>query len=260
MTPADVDRADQVDALLAELYGADADALATATGVVHVAAVWQAPPDQQADRYVTMAICDDAPQSAHDAFALAAARARADAIVTTGRILRAEPALSHELRRPALAAWRRERLVKTAPPLLAVLTSGRDLPLDHPALGAAGTPVIYTDRAGAARLAAPPRVDVVAVARPDLRGLIAHLRADRGCRTILIEAGPSTATALYEPPVAVDELLLSVFLGQSLPARARARDFVAPARVRACLPGRTTGRDAAEPSGPWRFWRFTRGP
>src|SRR5690606_37196864 len=113
----------------------------------------------------------------------------------------------YELRGPAagaLAAWRRERLGRAGSPLLAVLTSGRDLPVDHPALAAAGAPVIYTGHAGAARLAAPAGVDVVAVDRPEVRGLIGYLRAVRGCETILIEAGPSTAAALYEPPVAVD--------------------------------------------------------
>jgi riboflavin biosynthesis pyrimidine reductase len=249
--------------------------------VGHVAAVWQAP---EPDRYVTIAIGEGAPPSAHDFFALQAARARADAIVTTGRNLRAEPAVTHELQgaaAPGLAAWRRERLGKEPPPILLVLTSGRDLPVDHPALRGhpalratalrgypalrahpalygACTPLLFTSHAGAASLPDTP-LQVVSVATPDIRAAIDHLRTACGCRTILIEAGPSTAAALYEPPVAVDELLLSVFHGE-LPAHAQARDFVAPAHIRACLPHASAGLAVAEPSGPWQLWRFLRDP
>jgi riboflavin biosynthesis pyrimidine reductase len=244
-----------VDAELRRMYGAD---LAAATGVVHVTAVWQAAPD----RLVTIAIGPDAPPSAHDFFALQAARARADAIITTGQILRAEPALTHDLQgaaAPGLAAWRRERLGKQQPPLLLVLTSGRDLPVHHPALHATSTPLLFTSHEGAARLPDTP-IHVLSVATPDIRAAIAHLRAV-GCRTILVEAGPSTASALYRPPVAVDELLLSVFHG-ALPARAQARDFVSPAHVRAHLPHAPQASPALadQPSGPWQFLRFLRDP
>ena len=244
----------EVDAELWRMYGAD---LARSAGVVHVAAVWQASPD----RHVVIAIGDDAPASAHDSFALQAARARADAIITTGQNLRAEPALTHDLQgaaAPGLSAWRRERLGKDQPPILLVLTSGRDLPLDHPALHATNAPLLFTSHAGAARLP-DTAIHIVSVAAPDIRAAIAHLRAD-GCRTILIEAGPSTASALYQPPVAVDELLLSVFHGASLPARAQARDFVSLARVRAYLPHASAGLAEDQASGPWRLWRFLRDP
>ena len=242
---------------LGRIYGAD---VADATGVVHVAAVWQAGPDH----HVTIAIGDGAPESERDLFVLQAARARADAIVTTGRILRAEPALQFDLQRapqprwaPALAAWRREHLGKTEPPLLLVLTSGSDLPLAHPALHGASTPLIFTSHQGARGLPETP-LHVLSVDEPDIHAAIAHLRIACGCQTILIEAGPSTTAALYQPPVAVDELLLSVFQGAALPVHARARDFVAPAHIRACLPRVSPGYAAQEASGPWQFWRFTR--
>jgi riboflavin biosynthesis pyrimidine reductase len=241
-----------VDLTLRRMYGAN---LAPATGLVHVAAVWQAAPD----RLVTIAIGEDAPASAHDFFALQAARARADAIITTGRILRAEPALTHDLQgsaAPGLTAWRRERLGKQQPPILLVLTSGRDLPMHHPALHATSTPLLFTSHAAAARLPDTP-IHVLSSNAPDLRAAIAHLRAC-GCRTILVEAGPSTASALYQPPVAVDELLLSVFHG-ALPARAQAGDFVSPARIRACLPRASTAL-ADQPSDSWQFLRFLRDP
>jgi riboflavin biosynthesis pyrimidine reductase len=245
----------EVDAVLGRMYGAD---LAADTGVVHVAAVWQAAPD----RLVTIAIGEDAPQSAHDFFALQAARARADAIITTGRILRAEPALTHDLQgaaAPGLTAWRRERLGKQQPPILLVLTSGRDLPVHHPALHATSTPLLFTSHEAAARLP-DTSVHVVSVSAPDIRAAIAHLRAC-GCRTILVEAGPSAASALYQPPVAVDELLLSVFHG-ALPARAQAGDFVSLAHVRAHLPHAPHASPALAdpPSGPWQLLRFLRDP
>jgi riboflavin biosynthesis pyrimidine reductase len=251
-----LDTAADVAAALGRVYGAD---VASATGVVHVTAVWQASPD----RHITIAIGEGAPESERDRFVLQAARARADAIVTTGRILRAEPALRFDLLAdpqprwaPALAAWRREHLGKTEPPMLLVLTSGRDLPLAHPALHGAGAPLVFTSHEGARDLP-ETRLPILSVAEPDIRAAIAHLRIACGCRTILIEAGPSTTAALYQPPVAVDELLLSVFQG-AVPAHAHAPDFVAPARVRACLPRVSPGYAAVEASGPWQFWRFTR--
>jgi riboflavin biosynthesis pyrimidine reductase len=186
-------------------------------------------------------------------------RARADAIITTGRNLRVEPAFTHDLHgaaAPGLSAWRRERLGKHRPPILLVLTSGRDLPLDHPALRASATPLVFTSHDGAAALPDTP-LAIVSVAAPDLRAAVAHLRAC-GCRTILIEAGPSTASALYQAPVLVDELLLSVFHGPALPAHARAGDLVTLVHVRACLPHASAGFDVAEASGPWRFRRFWR--
>jgi riboflavin biosynthesis pyrimidine reductase len=256
-TGLDLDTAADIEAALGRIYGAG---VAEATGVVHVAAVWQAGPEH----HVTIAIGDGAPASERDLFVLQAARARADAIVTTGRTMRAEPALQFDLesapqRRwaPALAAWRRAHLGKAEPPLLLVLTSGSDLPLAHPALHGASTPLIFTSHQGARDLPETP-LHVMSVHEPDIRAAIAHLRIACGCQTILIEAGPSTTAALYQPPVAVDELLLSVFQGAALPVHARARDFVAPAHIRACLPRVSPGYAAEEASGLWQFWRFTR--
>ena len=82
------DEVGEVDRRVAALYG-EVD-WRGARGVLQVAAV--------ADRaWVAIAIGPAAPSSATDRFVLGFARARSDAIVTTGAILRAEPDLVHEL-------------------------------------------------------------------------------------------------------------------------------------------------------------------
>lgn len=236
---------------IAALYGVP---LHHAGGVVHVASVWT-----EAGQPRVIRIGPAAPPCATDRFVLDLARARADAIVLTGRILRDEPELAYTFAgesAASLSAWRRVLLGKRDPPRIVVLTSGRAIDFTHPTFRTATRPLVFTSNA--ARLDPPPHVELVRVPEPSLHAAIAWLRRD-GATTITIEAGPSTALALWDDPVVVDELMLSVYEG-SLHPSARGLPFLAPfalaARAR-CVA--STRRD--ESSGSWRFerWLTTRG-
>ena len=74
-------------------------------------------------------------------------------------------------------------------------------------------------------------------------------------------AGPSSTRALYGPSGAgaprVDELMLSLFLGEALAEGVEGESFCAPERLAqgfACV----HRCDREEPSGPWRFERWLR--
>ena len=67
-------------------------------GALHVAAVWR---PAGGDRNVVLRISDQTPSSEVDFLLLNLARARAEAIVTTGRILHEEPGVVHDLQGPA---------------------------------------------------------------------------------------------------------------------------------------------------------------
>ena len=240
------------EAALTRLYGQVPD---NSASVVHVAAVWRAPGGD----FITLRIGPDAPPSDIDWFVLSAARARADAIVTTGRILRAEPELVHDLvgeTGAALHAWRQRALGRQHAPYVLVLTGGQLLDRAHPALHGWARPVIYTHTAAAQRMRAEGagRLHIVGEDCPSLVGAITCLRG-LGCRTILIEAGPSTGAALYRPDApAIDELLLSVYGNERLPASARGPAFVEPDQIAGALPRRSpVYRD-----GDWQFMRFWR--
>ncbi|MBL4688281.1 MAG: hypothetical protein JKY37_27085 [Nannocystaceae bacterium] len=242
------------------LYGgATAQALAVDAGVLHVAAVWRRTPDS----HVVMRIGPETPKSQADAFALSLARARADAILTTGGILRAEPEM---VVRPfganadSLLALRRTAFNRNHPPALIVLTRG-EIAVDHPALHTWVRPVIITGRVGAQRLKATlgSRTDIrlVALPEPSAAAAIAWAQRELGARTISIEAGPSTAVPLYEHPVAIDELMLSVYEGTP-PAAVVGKPFVSPAQIDAALPRCVADTAVDEVSGPWRFQRWLR--
>ncbi len=254
---AELDSAAAVAAKAEEIYGAPL----TSTGVVHVTSVWR-----RRTAYLTLAIGPRTPRSAHDALVLNLTRARADAILTSGRILRREPRLEHRLGGPgrvpeALAAWRREHLGKDSPPVTLVLTSGRRLDFDHPIFSAGTRAVVYTSRAGQWRLesrAADRGVEVVGVDEPSVGGAIDLLRYQFGAATISVEAGPSVSRQLYEPPVTVDELLLSVYDAPQIPAGVRGDPFLDAGELvhvfsRASLPYRVATAD-----GEWSFQRFLR--
>lgn len=145
-------------------------------------------------------------------------RARADAILTTGQNLRLEPQGTHTLQGPgtlpeALAAWRRERLGKTSPPHLLVLSRGKDLDLDHPAFKTPSRSFLFTteESAFALEAAATERgIEVVGAAEPSPAAAVEFLRQELGAATISVEAGPTVARQLYDP-VIVDEIQLSIF-------------------------------------------------
>ena len=238
------------------IYGDD---LVAADGVLHVAAVW----GEAADRFRVLRIGPDSPRSATDEFALGLARVRADAILTTGRILRDEPDTTHALpgrEAGRLAAWRRECRLRREPPLSVVLSSGRELDLGHPLFAQARRALVLTTQQGAARLAEPARrrgVEVLARARPGPRDSLALLR-ERGFRSISVEAGPSSARALYEDPIAVDELLLSVYRGAAPPDSVRGAAFPDPDRLRRHFYVPAPAWEVREASGRWAFSRHLR--
>ncbi len=258
MLPEAVRSPADVTALGRELLGDDP---ARAGRVLHVAAVWR---DARGAARV-LRIGPHAPRSDHDRFLLALARARAEAIVTTGRILREEPALTHgplgppELR-AALTAWRRERLVLEAKPWLLVLSSGRGLDPEHPAFRGPTRPLLFVPADAAAELRerfARTEVRVASVPQPSVRLALAHLRR-LGAKRITVEAGPTTARELYQEPPVADELWLATYAGEALAAEAIGEPFVDDARLFAALGASSTQVAREERSGRWLFERRRR--
>lgn len=224
--PDELRTADDVDALASALYGGAS--LTARRGVVHVTALFA----ETTGALHTLRIGPKSPQCPYDFFALQLARARADAIVVTGQILRDEPALHYALVGPgaeALTAWRAS-LGLDAPPRVLVLTSGRELDLAHPALdGTWATPVIFTSTEAATRLRGRASCAVVGHPEPSASAALAWLR-EEGARTIVLEAGPSTTRPLHDAGL-VDELALSVFRGPVAPDARGARLFADEADV-----------------------------
>lgn len=243
-----------IDEALTKAYGSD---LSERSAVSHITAVWE----EQPGVLRTIRINEHAPKSERDFFVLNASRARADAIITTGKILRDEPELTYVLAGPdeavaALHKWRKEKWGLSEPPWILVLTSGRDLDLDHPVFHGWARPMIFTSDRGAARHLAHARIPVVADEAPSIRRAIQHLHRARGCQSVSIEAGPNTSRELYDEPRVVDELLLSVFCGAELNHEAQGDAFLKLNGVRALFDEESSG-EHEEPSGPWRFSRFT---
>lgn len=232
-------------------------------GVLHVVSAGR---DERGDLHA-IAIGPGAPPSPTDLFALGVARARADAIVTTAAILRAEPGVHHgplgSAADTAIADWRRDSLGKHDPPLSVVLTRSGDVPDDHPMLAGA-TPLLFvTGAAGARRLRLLPAcrdAEIVALPSPGLRAALAFVARERRCATICVEAGPSTAGDLYRDPAAVDELMLSVWEEGPLPPGLRAGRLPDEERIARILPLASVRALRDEPSGRWSFLRRRRAP
>ncbi len=250
------------DAWVRGVYGADAD-LARPVGVLHVTAVWRSPEGP----YVTLRILPETPGSPTDRRVLSLARARVDAIVTSGRILREEPRMTHASLVPSpedagLAAWRRERLGKAAPPRSVVLTSGRGLDLAHPLFRSAPGAIVFTGEETARALEPEGRdagVEVVGHPEPGLRQAIDWLEG-RGMTDVSIEVGPSTALHLYDEPLRIDELMLSVHEEEELAASVRGPLFLDAAVLAQRLRREGEPHASREPSGRWRFERHLRRP
>ena len=179
-----------VSARVRELYGSD---LAAPHGVVHVVSAARA-----SDGLLhVLAIGPHAPRSDTDFFVLQLCRARADAVLTSARILRDEPELSLALVGPwaeALARHRREELHK--PELTcAILTRSGDIARSHPLFSEPVHKLVLTsaDRKVelGRELAGLANVEVVAGEHTDARSALELLKA-RGCSAISIEAGPAT--------------------------------------------------------------------
>lgn len=230
-----------VSALSAALYG---EALGAMRGVLHVVAVAAAD-----GAHRVLKIGERSPKSAWDRFVLGLARARVEAILVTGAVLRAEPELAYELPSRGLYAYREEIAALQEPPILLVLTGG-DVALEHPALRGWARPVIFTTRAAAARLGGGG-VEVASAEAPSARAALAYLRDERGCRSVSVEAGPRVAGPLYDPPPVIDELMRSVYEG---PLDPRARGGLLPE------PSHLVERSSLrpDPAHPWRFERWTR--
>jgi riboflavin biosynthesis pyrimidine reductase len=244
-------------ARIRSLYGRSADGLAAPPGVLHVTAVWR----DEAGRAFTLRIGPRRPRSETDRFVLDLARARCDAVLTTGRILREEPDL-HQVLPADLRTWRRHHRAEADDPVSVVLTGRDDLDFGHPLLARASHAIVLTSagtadrlRARASSSGAAGRVEIVARREPGALDAIAFLQERRF--SICVEAGPSTTAGLYGASSAVDELMLSVFQGElpdesvrgaeSVATEVLERDFV--------LAGESRREDE---SGPWSFQRFVR--
>lgn len=238
---------------ISELFG---DLPGALQGVIHVVAVCKRPDNGLS----VLKIRPESPKSEADFFSLSLARARADAIVTSGRILREEPDLTHALPEE-LAGWRRSERGKPLAPISAVLTSGRDLDLDHPLFRQSAHALIFTSLEATARLAegaASRGIELVGSDNPDLIGLLDFLRRDKRALTVSLEAGPSTVLPLYaRSPVVVDELMLSIFHG-SVPDELFGPAFLSVKELEALFSIRSVEQTLEETSGRWSFRRFRR--
>jgi len=227
--------------------------------VSHSFAAWSSAEDAP---LTTIRINEHSPKNELDFLALHIARARADAIIITGKILREEPELAYDLRSDprwgdALASWRLRRWGLCDPPWLLILTSGRDLDFEHPIFHGWARPIIFTsDRAATRRLADAP-CPVVRDDAPDLRRAIHHLQVSRDCDCVSIEAGPSTVRSLYERPMVVKELLLSVYVEASLDELAKGPPLIKLSEVRAMFRTETSANHRSQ-GQHWSFHRLRR--
>ncbi|MFK7988066.1 MAG: dihydrofolate reductase family protein [Sandaracinaceae bacterium] len=228
----------------ASLYGSP---LGSAEGVLHVTAV------ARTDDGLRVMRIGPAPRSPTDFFALSLTRARVDAVVVTGGVLRAEPELRYDLA-PSLRTWR-----GADGPLLLVMTRGANLPSQHPVWESEAQPLVLTGARAAAELrrALPSRVEVVGVEAPSGRAALDYLQRERGCRSVSIEAGPSVAVPLYDAPNRIDEVVLSVYEG-ALPDVARGGAYIEESRLHAEFERVGGPTRVDEPSGPWVFSRWLR--
>jgi riboflavin biosynthesis pyrimidine reductase len=245
-----------VDRAARALFGSPID---TRPAVSHVFAAWRS---AEGVPLTTININEYAPKSELDWLALHISRARADGIIITGKILRDEPNLSYSLEADprwgnALLKWRERRWGIFEPPWILVLTESGDIDFDHPVFHGWGRPMIFTsDRTATRKLAAAP-VPVVSDEAPDIRRAIRHLQLSRDAECVSIEAGPSTARGLYERPMVIKELLLTVYMEPSLDPRAQGEPLVRLSEVRSLFHNETSA--AHRDSGKhWSFYRLRR--
>jgi riboflavin biosynthesis pyrimidine reductase len=157
-----------------------------------------------------------ADESDADRFVLALLRACADAIVVGSRTLLASPKGTWRIDRaypPAADALAelRARRGKPEQPLVAVITAGGSFDPAHP-VHERGT-LVLTTRGAESRLraAVPDATEVVGVNGGESVDLAAAIEVlhERGCATILSEAGPTLFADLLASSL-VDELFLTV--------------------------------------------------
>jgi riboflavin biosynthesis pyrimidine reductase len=236
------------------LYG---EGLLQAPAVLQPMAVW----NDGSGRLFTLLIGEASPDSATDRFVLGLARARVDAIVTTGRILRDEPDVTHSLGDPDLDAWRVAVAGRDRPPVSVILTARDDLDFAHPVFGAEEVLVVTSEEVEPVLASrAPDHVEIVGRAYTALRETVRWLHEDRGFASVSVEAGPSSSLELYRAPVRVDELMLSVYQSPSLPDAARGGSFLDVADLDRLFPVGAARRSECtreEESGRWSFCRFS---
>jgi len=227
-------------------------------GVVHVVAVVALP-----NRLGVYQLNGASPSSPHDAFVLGFVRASVGAIVTTGKVLRAEPALRHELPGDgetieALRDWRRSVVGMRERARSVILTSGHDIDLSHPLFGDRQFVTIITrdDAPGRfVRLARDLGIEVIQRDQTDIRQVVAILESEYELASISIEAGPSTAKLLYQPMV-VNELFLSVFEGPA-GGVGFVDDFYSVEALRKRFQ-RFASHRVDGPQGSWTFYHLVR--
>ena len=135
-----------------------------------------------------------------------------------------------------------------------MLSGGRGLDWGHPFFHD-GVPVwLVTSEASAESLRgrAPEGVRLIGREKPGIRDTL-HWLGDR-VDTVCVEAGASTTGALYTDPIAVDELMMSEYLAETIPADVKGPVFEATLDAFELL-GAT---ERVEASGRWRFSRYRR--
>ena len=90
-----------------------------------------------------------------------------------------------------------------------------------------------------------------------MRGAVIALRA-QGLVDVCVEAGPSSALAVYDAPVVVDELLLSVYAEEALAPDLIAGPFPAWRDLEQVFGAARSDVSRIEESGRWRFLRYCR--
>ncbi len=245
-----------------ELFG---DELREEAGVVHVFAAWQPARGASSEPLRALTTGASMPASRNDPFVLRIARARTDAILTTGRNLRCEPRLTHGLLSSRadtsdVQAWREFSVGKRGLPDTVVLTRGEDLDLSHPVLNGTNRRWILTTSAAARKLApaaARPGLEVIGLEAPSPSAAIDWLRSEHGFSSVCIEAGPSTSAQLYFGEPRVDELLLSLFEAETIDPSGLGPRFITMNEIERALPNLASTTTVAEPSGQWRYLRRT---
>lgn len=253
--PSAIRTAENVDDWAARIFGA----APSRRGTLQVMAVWRRPDGG------LEALSDggDAPRCPEDVFVLGLARARADAILTTGAVLRQEPELRHQSDDDgplagALAAWRARRGSRR-PATTVILTRSRDLDLDHPIFTGDQVIVFTGDDT-------PPSFGIELARRgamlmteadPTPRGCLARL-AQAGFQAVTVESGPRVASTLYGEPVVIDELLLTTFLAPHLDAEFRRGTLIDESALAEQLAEAGNGYRTRTPDGPWLLRRFVR--
>lgn len=247
-------------ARLAALLGSDPG---PDRGVVHVTSAWRS----TTGSLRVLRIGPGTPAGDADRLVLGSVRARADVILTTGAVLRAEPVATPRLHPDpatdaALRWWRRVELAIPALPVVAVLTSGEGLDPDHPTLAWPGGVLVLTPVERAAGLLGRlrPGIEVVGIAGLSARRAVGWLSALEGVETVAVEAGPTAAGALYRPPALVDELVLSVLEAEDLPEDAVGEELPPPSLVHEILGTSFPAVTVVESGHRWTFRRYRRSP